>query len=114
MRPLFAHLALAAVLTCVLSPLAVALQSRETPPCCLPGGKHHCRETPTGPGLNRQSERCPYASVQVAITVKAGRAPKFQLVGSAIFGYLGSVAIESAYRATLQESFSRGPPNSSL
>jgi len=75
-RRLLANLALAAMLSIVALPLAVALQSSQTPACCLPSGKHHCRQSPTGPGFKSKNDECPYASLVVATEVKAVRAAK--------------------------------------
>jgi hypothetical protein len=114
MRRLIAHLALAAILSSFLSPLAVALHSSGTPACCLPGGKHHCRQTPTGPGFKSQNDNCPYATLAITTEVKAVRVAKFGLAAPAVVGYFGVVAVRGGYRFIASELSARGPPRSFL
>src|SRR5580704_4628611 len=114
MRCLIAHLALAAIFSSLLSPLAIALQNSGTPACCLPGGKHHCRQTPTGPGFNRQNDKCPYASLAIATEVKALSAAKFDLAAPCDFRYFAPIAARSGSRLAARELSARGPPTPSL
>lgn len=110
MRRLLAHLALGAIFSSLLWPLALALQSSGTPACCLPGGKHHCRQSPTGPGFKGQNEKCPYATLAIATAVKAVRVAKFDLAAPAVIGHLGLVAVRTGYRFIASGLSARGPP----
>jgi hypothetical protein len=110
MRRLIAHLALAALFSSLLSPLAVALQNSGTPACCLPGGKHHCRQTPTGPGFRTQTDKCPYASLVVATELKAARVAKFDLAAPTVAGYFEPVVVQAGYRIIASEFSARAPP----
>jgi hypothetical protein len=114
MRRLLANLALVAILSTFALPLAVALQSSQIPACCLPSGKHHCRQSPTGPGFNRKNDECPYASLVVATEVKAVRAAKFDLAATTVIDYFGLVSVQPGYRIALGELSARGPPISFL
>ena len=114
MRRVIAHLALAAILSSLLSPLAVAFQSSGIPACCLPGGKHHCRQSSTGPGFKSQNEKCPYASLGVATAVNAVHVAKFDLAAPAVIGHFRLVAVQVEYRFTAGELCARGPPLSFL
>jgi hypothetical protein len=114
MRRLLAHLALAAIFGGLLSPLAIALKSSGTPACCLPGGKHHCRQTPTGHGFNRQNEKCPYASLAIATEVKAARAAKFDLAAPDDTGYFPPIEARSGYSSVARKLSARAPPAPSL
>jgi hypothetical protein len=114
MRRLLAHLALAAIFSSLLSPLAIALQSSGTPACCLPGGKHHCRQTPTGAGFNRQNEKCPYASLAIATEAKAVSTTKFDLAAPEDFSYFAPIAARSGHRLAARKLSARGPPAPSL
>jgi hypothetical protein len=110
MRRLLAHLALAAIFSSFLSPLAVALQNSGTPTCCLPGGKHHCRQTPTGPGFKSQNDKCPYASLAIATEVKAVSAAKFDLAAPDDVRYSATIAPRSGFQFAARELAARGPP----
>ena len=110
MRRLLANIALAAILSAFALPLAVALQSSQIPACCLPGGKHHCKQTPTGQGFNGPTDKCPYASLAMAIEVRAVAAAQFALAEPEIIGYLGRITARSGYRFADRELSARGPP----
>lgn len=110
MRRLLAHLALATIVGPLLGPLAIALQTSETPACCLPGGKHHCRQTPNGQGFNSQTDKCPYASLAMATQVKAVAAAQFGLAKPEVVGYFGPITARSGYRFADRELSARGPP----
>jgi len=114
MRRLLANLALTAILSTFALPLAVALQSSQIPSCCLPSGKHHCRQNPTGPGFNSKNDECPYASLAVAIEVKAVHPAKFDLAALTVVGYFDSVSVQPGYRIAPGELSARGPPISVL
>jgi len=111
MRRLLANLALAAILSTVALPLALALQSSQIRACCLPSGKHRCRQSPTGQGFNNKNDECPYASPLVATEVKAVHAAKFDLAALTVVGYLGSVSVQPGYRIAPGKLSARGPPN---
>ena len=110
MRRLFTHLALAAFFSNLLSPLAVTLQSSGTPLCCLPGGKHHCRQNPAEPGFRSQSGKCPYGLLAIATQQKIVRADNFDLAPPRILDYFNLVDVQSACRFTAGSLFPRGPP----
>jgi hypothetical protein len=114
MRRVIAHVALAAIIGSLLSPLAVALQNSGTPACCLPGGKHHCRQSSSGTGFKSQNDKCPYASLGMATEVKAVHEAKFDLAAPAVISHFGPVAVQVEYRFTAGELSARGPPLSSL
>jgi len=110
MRRLLANLALAAIVGPLLGPLAIALQTSEAPACCLPGGKHHCRQTPTGQGFNSRTDKCTYASSAMATQVKAVAAAPFGLAEPELIAYFGPITGRSGYRFADRELFGRGPP----
>jgi hypothetical protein len=110
MRRLLAHLALATIVGPLLGPLAIALQTSATPACCLPGGKHHCRQTPNGQGANSQTDKCPYASLAMATQVNAVAAAQFGLAKPEVIGYFGPITPRSGYRFADRELSARGPP----
>jgi hypothetical protein len=110
MRRLFAHLALAAIFGPLLGPVAMVLQTSATPACCLPGGKHHCRQTPNGQGFNSQTDKCPYASLTTATQVKAVAAAQLGLAKPGVIGYFGPITARSGYRFADRELSARGPP----
>jgi hypothetical protein len=110
MRRLFAHLALAAFFSNLLSPLAVTLQSSGTPLCCLPGGKHHCRQSSAGLGFKSQNDKCPYALLTIATQQKIVGADNFDLVPLRILDYFDLVDVQSALRFTTDSLSARGPP----
>jgi hypothetical protein len=110
MRRLTAHLVLAVILSGLLSPLALALMVAGTPACCLPGGKHHCSQSPKGLGFTSQKDKCPYACLAVVTNVRAIRVEKFYLATPALSGYWTSAAIPVRYRTIPGQLFTRGPP----
>jgi hypothetical protein len=114
MRRSLANLMLAAILSTVALPLAVALQSSQIPACCLPSGKHRCRQNPTGPGFNNKNDECPYASLVVATEVKAVRAAKFDLAALMVVGYFSLASIQPGCRIAPGQLSARGPPISVL
>jgi hypothetical protein len=114
MRRILAHLALAAFFGSLLSPLAATLQKSGTPACCLPGGKHHCRQHPSGPGFNTQNDKCPYASLALATELKIVGAERFEFAPPSIPAFFDLVDVESAYRFTAGTLSARGPPEFSL
>jgi hypothetical protein len=111
MRRLFANLALAAILSGFALPLAVSSRLSQTPACCLPGGKHHCRQSPPGEGLKDKNDTCPFAppALAIAVTTAIG-AVSFTLAESVIVGYFEPIAVESDYRVAIRELSARGPP----
>jgi hypothetical protein len=109
-RRLLAHLALAAIVGPLLGPLAIALQTSGTPACCLPGGKHHCRQTPTGQGFDSRTDKCTYASSAMATQVKAVAAAQFGVAELEVLGYFGPITARSGYRFADRELSARGPP----
>jgi hypothetical protein len=110
MRRLLAHLALAAIVGPLFGPLAIALQTSAIPACCLPGGKHHCRQTPTGQGFTSQTDKCPYASLAMATQAKSVVATQFGLAKPEVIGYFGPITARSGYRFADRELSARGPP----
>jgi hypothetical protein len=110
MRRLLAHLALAAIVGPLLGPLALALQTSGTPACCLPGGKHHCRQAPTGQGFNSPTDKCPYASLAMATQVKAVAAAQIGLAEPEVIGYFRPITARPGYRFADRELSARGPP----
>jgi hypothetical protein len=114
MRRLLAHLALATIVGPFLGPWAIALQTSATPACCLPGGKHHCRQTSPGAGFNRQNDKCPYASLAIATEAKAISAAKFGFATPDDIKYFVPTAARTGSRLAVRELFARGPPAPSL
>jgi hypothetical protein len=110
MRRLLAHLALATIIGPLFGPLAIALETSATPACCLPGGKHHCRQTPNGQGFNSQTDKCPYASLAMATQAKAVAAAQVGLAEPEFIGYFGPITARSGYRFADREWSARGPP----
>ena len=110
MRRLLAHLALATIVGPLLGPLAIALQTSATAACCLPGGKHHCRQTPIGQGYNSQTDKCPYASLAMATQVKAVAAAKLGLTKPEVIGYFVPITTRSGYRFADRALSARSPP----
>ena len=110
MRRLLAHFALATIVGPLLGPLAIALQTFPTPACCLPGGKHHCRQTSNGQGFNSQTDKCPYTSLATATEVKAVAAAQFGLAKPEVIGYFGPITARSGYRFADRDLSARGPP----
>jgi|SRR5580692_9439888 hypothetical protein len=111
MRRLLANLALAAILSGFALPLAVTLPLSQTPACCLPGGKHHCRQAPAGAGLKDKNNTCPFAppALATAVTTAIGAA-SFTLAESVIVGYFEPIAVQSDHRVAIRELSARGPP----
>jgi hypothetical protein len=111
MRRLLANLALTAILGVFALPLAAALQQSQTPICCLPGGKHHCQQAPSGAGLKDKNDRCPFAppSLATAVTTAVGGA-RFTLAEPVVVGYFGPIAAPSDHLTAIRELSARGPP----
>ena len=110
MRRLLANLALAALLSTLVLPLALALRTSATPACCLPGGKHHCSQKPSGVGFTSKTDACPYASQFVATGFTAFQLAQFKVAGPDVSRYLGSAVIQSGHRVTIRPLADRGPP----
>ena len=110
MRRLFANLALGAVLSTLVLPLTLALQTSGTPACCLPGGKHHCNQKPTGAGFRSQTDACPYASQFVATSFTAVQLDQLKFAGPEVSSSLGSTVIRAGHRITIRPAADRGPP----
>ena len=110
MRRLLAHLALATIVGPLLGPLPIALRTSATPACCLPGGKHHCRQTPNGQAFNSPTDKCLYACLATATQVKAVAAAQFGLAKLEVNGYFGPTTARSGYRLTDRDLSARGPP----
>jgi hypothetical protein len=115
MKRLLANIALTAILSTFALPLAATLQPSQMPACCLPGGKHHCKQAPSEAGLKDKNDRCPFAppAFATAITTAVGVA-SFTLAGPAIVGYFGLIAAPSDHRVAIRELSARGPPVVSL
>jgi hypothetical protein len=111
MKRLLANLALTAILSGFALPLAVALQLSQVPACCLPGGKHHCKQAPSGAGLKDKNETCPFAppALATAVTTTIGAA-SFTLAEPVIVGYFGLIAAASGHLIATRELSARGPP----
>jgi hypothetical protein len=111
MKRLLANLALAAILSGFALPLAFALQVSQVPACCLPGGKHHCRQAPSETGLKDKNDTCPFAPpvLALAITTAVGAAI-CELAGPVIVGYFGPIAVQSDYRVAIRKLSARSPP----
>jgi hypothetical protein len=114
MRRLVTYLALAAFFSSLLLSLAATFQRSGTPACCLPGGKHHCRQHPSGPGFNSQNDKCPYASLAIAARVQMVGADHFDFAPPSILTFFDLVDVESACRSTAGKLSARGPPEFSL
>ena len=114
MRRVLANLALAAILSTFVLPLAAAFKIEATPACCLPGGKHHCNQSRTGPGFKNQNDKCPSHSQVVATAVTAIGLAKFDLAGPGISGRFRQVAAQAGHRIAARELSARGPPSSFL
>lgn len=110
MRYLTARLALVAILSSVLSPLALALMIARSPVCCLPGGKHHCSQSRKGLGFTSEQDKCPYTSLAVATSVRAMRVEKFDLATPALGGYWTTGTVPVRYRTIPGKLYTRGPP----
>jgi hypothetical protein len=111
MRRLLANLALTAILSGFALPLAAALQLSQVPACCLPGGKHHCRQAPRGAGLKDKNDTCPFAPPTLATaTTTAINATTFTLSEPMIVGDFGPIAELSGHEVAIRELFVRGPP----
>jgi hypothetical protein len=112
MKRLLTSFALAAILVGIVSPLAVALQASSTPSCCLPGGKHHCSQSPDGPGFNSNSEPCPYASELFLTEIAGLQARTYSLAAPQPTSEYIAGATDSGYRVFVREISARGPPPS--
>jgi hypothetical protein len=111
MRRLLANLALTAILGVFALPLAAALQQSQTPICCLPGGKHHCQQAPSGAGLKDKNDRCPFAPPALATTLTiAVDAASYTLAEPVVVGYFGPTAVQSDHLVAIRELSARGPP----
>jgi hypothetical protein len=112
MKRLLANLALTAILSTLVLPLGVALEtsSAGTPVCCLPGGKHHCTERPSGAGLTGKSDGCPYASKFLATGFTGLHVAKFEFSGAAAAGRFAAIAAFANYRIAGRQPTDRGPP----
>lgn len=111
MKRLLANLALTAILSAFALPLAAALQQSQTPMCCLPGGKHHCRQVPSESGFKDKNDKCPFAPpvFATAITTAVGVA-SFTLAEPVIVGYFGPTAASWDHAIAIRELSARGPP----
>jgi hypothetical protein len=111
MKRLLANLALTAILGVFALPLAAALQRSQTPVCCLPGGKHHCQQAPSGAGLKDKNDTCPFAPpvLATAVTTAVGEA-SFTLAEPVVVGYFGPTAVQSDRQVAIRELSARGPP----
>ena len=114
MRSFLANLALAAILSTFILPLAAAFEIAATPGCCLPGGKHHCNQSPTGPGFKTQNDKCPYRSQIVATGATAIGSAKFDLAELDVSGHFGQIAAQVGHPFGGRELSARGPPISFL
>ena len=114
MRRLLANLALVAILSTFVLPLAAAFEIAATPACCLPGGKHHCNQSPTGAGFKTQNDKCPYHSQIVATGATAKGSAKFDLAGLDVSGHFGQIAAQVGHSFGGRELSARGPPTSFL
>jgi hypothetical protein len=115
MKRLLANIALTAILSTFALPLVAALQPSQMPACCLPGGKHHCKQVPSEAGLKDKNNRCPFVppAFATAITSAVGVA-SFTLAGPVIVGYFGLIAAPSDHQVAIRELSARGPPVVSL
>jgi hypothetical protein len=111
MKRLLANLALTAILSSFALPLAAALQLSQTPACCLPGGKHHCQQVPSGAGLKDKNDICPFAppTLATAITTAVAEAI-FKLAGLVIVGDFGPNVAQTEHLIAIRELSARGPP----
>jgi hypothetical protein len=109
-KRLLANLALVAVISTFVLPLGVAFETRGTPVCCLPGGKHHCTQKSTGPELKGKTDACPYVSQLLATGFTGLYLPKFELGGPAVVGLLAVIVAYSYYRNAGLRASDRGPP----
>lgn len=114
MKRLLANLALAAIVSTFAWPLLVGLQRSETPACCLPGGKHHCRQHSNRLGFKSKGEQCPYSSEVVISGFQGLEAPKFALAAPHATSEVGIGAVSSLYRIAFTALSGRGPPSLSL
>jgi hypothetical protein len=96
MGRLFASLVVAGILAGVLSPLAVALGTASRPACCLPSGKHHCSQYPSGPGFTSKSDQCPYSSEVVVSGFQELEAINFALAAPQVTRQLGAYRVNVA------------------
>jgi hypothetical protein len=103
MGRLFASLVVAGILAGVLSPLAVALGTASRPACCLPSGKHHCSQYPSGPGFTSKSDQCPYSSEVVVSGFQELEAINFALAAPQVTRHFGVMAASGAYRVAFRE-----------
>jgi hypothetical protein len=111
MKRLLANLALAAILSGFALPLVFALQMSQVPACCLPGGKHHCQQAPSGAGLKDKDDRCPFVPpVLGTATTKAVGVASFTLAEPVVVGYFGPTAVQSDHQVAIRELSARGPP----
>lgn len=111
MRRLLANLALTAILSVFALPLAAALQQSQTPICCLPGGKHHCRQVPSESGFKDKNDRCPFAPPVLAIaTTKAVGVASLTLAEPVVVSYFAQISVPSGQRVAIRELSARGPP----
>ena len=110
MKRLLANLALAAILSTFVLPLGVAFEASGTPVCCLPGGKHHCTQNPTGLGFKSKTDACPYASQFLATGFTGLYLAKFELGSPALAGRLVTILVDVCHRVAGWQPFDRGPP----
>ena len=114
MKRLLANLALAAILSTFVLPLGVALEASPTPLCCLPGGKHHCTQKPTGPGFKSKTDTCPYAKKFLAISFSGFFFNEFEMAGPGVAGEICVAETSTDYRAAVRQISNRGPPELSF
>jgi hypothetical protein len=111
MKRLLANLALTAILSGFALPLAFALQMSQVPVCCLPGGKHHCQQVPSGAGLKDKNDTCPFAPPTLATAITTAiNATTFTLAETMIVGDFGPIAQPSGHEVAIRELSARGPP----